>query len=366
MRRCWILLLLPALLFTSISSADELPWFEIEIIIFIRDIEPASQSEKWPEYPGTPNFANVRPLQPGTAPGIRLPDELLLDTEGNGEEVISQIETNLTSLGNALEIALPVPGTTSIDPTMISIATAEKNSGQTLGLLPETPENGDLIPEEQTEETTPDGPQPPVPYALIPEEEYRLTSAFRRLKKASYTLQPVVHLAWRQPVTNRKQSELLYVRALEKSPDILNIMEIIEPQAPTPPKLEGTLQISVNRYLHVQLDLLRYIEKTPSYLAVDEFPENGLIIETSAFNSYRMQSRRRMRSGELHYLDHPLMGALIQITPYKLPEIIPETIPEAIIETEVQAALPATDTAQPATTTAPPIEPAVQIPTANP
>jgi hypothetical protein len=31
-----------------------------------------------------------------------------------------------------------------------------------------------------------------------------------------------------------------------------------------------------------------------------------------------MQASRRMRSGELHYIDHPLMGVLIKVTPVKL------------------------------------------------
>jgi hypothetical protein len=29
-----------------------------------------------------------------------------------------------------------------------------------------------------------------------------------------------------------------------------------------------------------------------------------------------MHDHRRMRSGELHYLDHPLMGVLVLVIPY--------------------------------------------------
>jgi hypothetical protein len=32
------------------------------------------------------------------------------------------------------------------------------------------------------------------------------------------------------------------------------------------------------------------------------------------------QLRRRIRSKELHYLDHPVMGMLLLITPYEKPE----------------------------------------------
>ncbi|QSA20002.1 hypothetical protein JV197_08680, partial [Vibrio furnissii] len=33
----------------------------------------------------------------------------------------------------------------------------------------------------------------------------------------------------------------------------------------------------------------------------------------SFLKSYRMDQKRRMRSGETHYLDHPLMGMIIQV-----------------------------------------------------
>ncbi len=35
---------------------------------------------------------------------------------------------------------------------------------------------------------------------------------------------------------------------------------------------------------------------------------------------YRMQESRRMRSRKLHYLDHPKIGALIQIVPVEIPQ----------------------------------------------
>ena len=34
------------------------------------------------------------------------------------------------------------------------------------------------------------------------------------------------------------------------------------------------------------------------------------------------QKRRRIRSNELHYIDHPVLGILLRITPYEKPEDI--------------------------------------------
>jgi len=36
-------------------------------------------------------------------------------------------------------------------------------------------------------------------------------------------------------------------------------------------------------------------------------------------NSYPMQQLRVIRSGEIHYLDHPMFGMLIQIRKYEPP-----------------------------------------------
>lgn len=49
----------------------------------------------------------------------------------------------------------------------------------------------------------------------------------------------------------------------------------------------------------VQFDNLKPVEET---VEVEQF-----------LKSYRMDQKRRMRSGEIHYLDHPLMGVIIQV-----------------------------------------------------
>lgn len=311
---CLISILLSAALLASPSPAgvqdqEELPWFEIEIIIFTRDLNQASQSEEWPEYPGAPDWANTRPLQPGTTPGIQLNEsgDQEAETEaGDGEEVILNEEsTPLLISGAAI-----APGTTAIDTT-------------------ELPALQEGVVEEVDE-----GPQPPTPYALIPEEEYRLNKELKRLRRTGGRLTPVVHLAWRQPVTSRKQAELLYIQAQQPATDAT---VAAEPLSTKPPKLEGALRVSVNRYLHIDIDLLRREITAPTYSPMETFQAGEYTIRGPKYISYRMQARRRMRSGELHYIDHPLMGVLVQITPYELPEPIPEAETEENVQNHSRA-----------------------------
>ena len=76
------------------------------------------------------------------------------------------------------------------------------------------------------------------------------------------------------------------------------------PEGGERPAVDGTVKVSLARYLHVALDL------------VYSRPGND---ETAAPNAdparFRLVSERRMRSGELHYFDHPLFGVLALIRP---------------------------------------------------
>ncbi|MCK4704001.1 MAG: hypothetical protein KAT90_00855, partial [Gammaproteobacteria bacterium] len=57
-------------------------------------------------------------------------------------------------------------------------------------------------------------------------------------------------------------------------------------------------------------------EATVNNSALTMDTENNLISNPS----YPLQAHRRMRSKELHYIDHPLIGILIQINPVKKPK----------------------------------------------
>ena len=69
-------------------------------------------------------------------------------------------------------------------------------------------------------------------------------------------------------------------------------------------RLEGLVQVSRGRFLHLDVDLLLR-------------PSDGSV-------PVRVRLNRRMRSGELHYLDHPRVGILVQAERYQ-PE--PEPVP---------------------------------------
>lgn len=92
--------------------------------------------------------------------------------------------------------------------------------------------------------------------------------------------------------------------------------------------ISGNLKVVLARYLHfyANLDYQRIDDKKNINLdtAVTTRDSSAPAIETNedliSMQSYPMQMHRRMRSKELHYIDHPLLGILIQINPVETKE----------------------------------------------
>jgi hypothetical protein len=75
----------------------------------------------------------------------------------------------------------------------------------------------------------------------------------------------------------------------------------------------GSLRLRVTRYLHLNIDL---------ELRAQPFPDAANAADALALaelaplgTKYRMVAQRRARSGELHYVDHPMFGLLFLISP---------------------------------------------------
>lgn len=117
-------------------------------------------------------------------------------------------------------------------------------------------------------------------YASLSNSRRTLVNAAKRMRRASGKPVKLTHMIWRQPAVGKLDAIPVYVSGKTKTG-----------------VLAGTAKVHVKRYLHLDLDLL--LETT-----------NG-----PAPGKFRMQAHRRMRSKKLHYIDHPIMGALVRITP---------------------------------------------------
>nr|WP_246624781.1 CsiV family protein [Oceanobacter mangrovi] len=128
-------------------------------------------------------------------------------------------------------------------------------------------------------------------------------------------------------------------------------------------QISGSFSIYLSRYLHIHTDLavqhlsanlpqepllMPVAETTDSLLAtaidttaainpvaepvtVIEQPEPQPVMIDGLYpaRAAHIVMSRRMRSGELHYLDHPMLGLVIRLTPVDIPEPAPAPTPVA-------------------------------------
>ena len=116
--------------------------------------------------------------------------------------------------------------------------------------------------------------------------------------------------------------------------------------------LQGSVQVSRNRYLHLTTDLIlkhaELTDYTPASVEAGtdaetetetEINENniktaitspatlitsdeGISKVLTPIRTAKIDQKRRMRSGEIHYIDHPLLGVVIKVTPIELEQAV--------------------------------------------
>lgn len=137
-----------------------------------------------------------------------------------------------------------------------------------------------------------------VPYEMLRSGDLKLGGVYESLEQ-SERYEPLLHIGWRQPGVGESAAASVAIPP-EWQP---------WSQAQRPP-LHGLVRFHKERYLHLAVDL-RY---QPPAVAPDE-PElafDGTMTETVT-PTYVHQQSRRLRTGELHYLDHPTLGVVVEV-----------------------------------------------------
>lgn len=166
----------------------------------------------------------------------------------------------------------------------------------------------------------------PAAYQLLNADELQLTDAANKLRRSS-RYRPLLHIAWRQPTIDARHAVpvLLYDGMAEP----LSEASVIA--GPPSPRLVGTVQVSVTRYLHLKADLLYrtpvtqrlavpvsdldlWYDQPFSTLQQSQGPAY-LLKEWQAIRGFPLRESRRMRSKKVHYLDSPVLGIVALIIP---------------------------------------------------
>jgi len=130
----------------------------------------------------------------------------------------------------------------------------------------------------------------------INKRNHSLDGAARKLNKKGYRV--IAHQAWSQVAYPKKNA-----------PTVL-----IENDQGKGSNLLGTVRLYKTRYAHVDFDL-EFERRIPGKI-LQAFVQNQKIASDEIPTHWRfvLKESRKIKPGELHYIDHPLFGVLVQIT----------------------------------------------------
>ncbi|MDD1794772.1 peptidoglycan binding protein CsiV [Enterovibrio makurazakiensis] len=198
---------------------------------------------------------------------------------------------------------------------------------------------------------------------VLPKRDWQLNAEYNRLANHA-GFKPLLHTAWRQNDGSKHAMPKLRFTAgknfgdtyytdgtpKETSLNADSAYDSNEKQSGSMYELDGFIRVYVQHYLFIETDLvlrepgerkvLQDVSEVPTPLnnqtatdietVLDDGTKVALPEEADTFTGlqklertyavekylkpYAFEQKRRMRSGEIHYLDHPLMGLIIQVT----------------------------------------------------
>lgn len=171
---------------------------------------------------------------------------------------------------------------------------------------------------------------PALSFTRLPENEWRLTREAEKIDQ-SKSRRLLAHLAWVQPGLPQTQALSVHFNLPVMANQETGKSGTDAPGQTSPEKpatespvevgtLDALIRVSLARYLRVETDLLLTLyppsveEKT---MMADAESDNGTETVSSPRYFRVQQVRQRIRSTELHYLDHPVLGMLIMFTQHK-------------------------------------------------
>jgi len=130
----------------------------------------------------------------------------------------------------------------------------------------------------------------------LSKKNYKLSDSAGHLRYSkNYKL--LAHFGWTQRSLSKNRSLPIRLTANQFASDLIPA---------------GELKLYVSRYLHLQVDLIASKCTTEKIASDSNISSNECVKQ-----NYLFKQNRKMRSRELHYLDNPVFGMLVYITPFK-------------------------------------------------
>ena len=318
------------------AAEEPITWYVVEMIVFERTGEAARGAEAWPAEPGLPNLADAIELSAeGLAPGTLAPDAS--STEGEATQPpVEAVTRPMVATPRAYRIVPPEEHRLSDVVAKLERAGGYRTLLHVAWIQPGYPlEHAPLVHLRSANAAL--GAVAPAASAQTYNQTYDQSSAPMSGETAaeSPAATPLATPAGTPPGTLAGTGDAAFTAGLAPR---INVA-----RDPSKPALDGTVRVHRARYLHVEADLLYYRPLAGDTGAAPQaadagaapladspdtaFIEQLLAEDDGPARLFRLTERRRMRSKELHYLDHPLFGVLVEAWPLELPEAPAEPLP---------------------------------------
>lgn len=158
---------------------------------------------------------------------------------------------------------------------------------------------------------------PTTEFSLLNDNQLTLGRAKKRLQQ-NYRL--IMHKGWRQTLSDKQTSPAIHLSGGQNYTDN------------NEPEVDGIIKLSTGRYMNVDADLvfnkpMKLVangavelgsENTQTTAHFAEVPgQNWQNDPQARLQSFRLKESSRLKADEIHYIDHPLYGIIIVVSPEK-------------------------------------------------
>lgn len=321
----------------SLSAQHDTNWYQVELLVF-NYLQPRTD-EKWPSYPQLTYPAYMQALEDSATDNNAARDMEFVTLEAAAAAPIDLFwERSLESLWQ--EVTLQEAGAVDGETAALKAAPGQADTPMAMTAL-----------------------SVPTAFSRLPASQQQFRDEVDRIRRSA-DLHLLSHESWLQPMRGRERSVAMVLDSEERRGAY--------------PVLQGSILLHVSRYLHIETDLWvnieasgqargRYLSPPPppvpaSSAAAWQFriDTTGMRFDDAAVEPLatgeqvlsaqqlaaslalpstpwydfaqpvQVTQRRRMRSSEIHFLDHPLVGIIVTVSPYEFePFIEPLPVPDA-------------------------------------
>ena len=290
----------------SLQELIDGKWYEVELIVFKRlNIQPTSEQLVVQDPPIWP--PNIQSLSSQENDSIVFFEQYTKPVSGHF--CVSDEKTDfpdglkiILSQGYEPELLNDFDATSSqvLNVEKLNLLSAEEEDSD---LNKELTEQNSLLEQENTPIT-----QNPSADNLLESVTQEITKFEGYLRRASFleSLENQKKLIYEKQLLDEEPDLHVthHLSWLQSVPERGKPLSIMVPK--TEANLAGYVRVTIGRYLHFEADLWTTMEKKDQ---TDSPLDNQFMA---------LRESRRMRSNELHYLDHPALGVITKISPYSI------------------------------------------------